>query len=137
MYEDSVAVVRAWQDAANVRDNVRDKEQLLALFDPEIEIVGPRGSGYGHPLLAAWLARAGLDLEARRTFARGDAVVLAQHGVWHSLDTGEPRGEADLAASFWGAGGRVTRFSRHDALADALRQAGLTEAGEGADRAGR
>lgn len=133
MHEDSVAVVQAWQTAANIQD----KGQLLALSDPGIEIVGPRGSGYGHQLLAAWLERAGLVLETRRTFARSEAVVMAQHGVWRSLDTGEPREEADLASSFRVAGGRVTRFSRHDALADALQQADLTEADEGADQAER
>lgn len=118
--------VQAWQDAANRGDVGR----LLALSDPEIEIVGPRGSGYGRELLEAWLKRAGLTTQTKRTFVRDDTVVLAQHGVWHSVATGELQGEADLASSFRVTGGRVTRISRHEKLQEALEEARLTEADE-------
>ena len=37
----SVETVQAWQNAANTQD----KGRLLELSDPNIEIVGPRGSG--------------------------------------------------------------------------------------------
>ena len=121
----SVETVQAWQDAANTHD----KKRLLELSDPDIEIVGPRGSGYGHELLAAWLARAGLALETKRVFAQGDRVVLAQHGVWRSPE-GDVTGEADLASSFRVAAGRVTQFSRHGKLEEALAQAQLTETDE-------
>ena len=69
-HSNSVTLVQAWQDAANTQ-NV---DRLIALSDPNIEIVGPRGSGYGHQLLREWLGRAGLRLEMLRVFARGDAV---------------------------------------------------------------
>lgn len=124
--ENPVATVQAWQEAANAQD----KGRLLELSDPNIEIVGPRGSAHGHEVLAAWLGRAGLVLETTRTFTRGDAVVLAQRGVWRSPETGEVTGEADLACGFRVAAGRVTRFSRHDRLDEALEQARLTETDE-------
>ena len=120
------ATVKAWQNAANTQD----KERLLELSDPGIEIVGPRGSGYGYELLEAWLARAGLTLETKRVFARGDAVVLLQHGVWRSPETGEVTGEQDLASSFKVAKGVVKRFSRHEKLEEALAQAQLSKTDE-------
>ena len=124
--DDPVKTVRAWQDAANVQA----KGRLLELSDPDIEIVGPRGSGYGHELLEAWLARAGLTLETKRVFAQGDAVVLLQHGVWRSPETSDVTGEADVASSFKVSRGVIKRFSRHDKLGEALAQAQLTEIDE-------
>ncbi|BDP40640.1 hypothetical protein DAETH_06090 [Deinococcus aetherius] len=41
-------VVRAWEEAVDARNEMR----LLALSAPDIEIVGPRGSAYGHAVLA-------------------------------------------------------------------------------------
>ena len=121
-----VAVVRAWQDAASGQDT----DRLIELSAPDVEIVGPRGSGRGHQLLRDWLGRAGLSLEALRVFARGDAVVVAQRGVWRSAETGEVTGEAALAASFRVEGGRVARFACYDSLDVALAEAGLTYADE-------
>ena len=62
----SAAVALAWIDAANRQD----VEALVALSSPEIEIVGPRGSVRGTSVSEDWIARAGLVLENRRTFAR-------------------------------------------------------------------
>ncbi len=127
MQRDSpLAIVQAWQDAANAQD----VDRLLALSDPAIEVIGPRGSGRGHQLLRDWLGCAGLRLATRRVFARGDAVVLAQHGVWRSVETGEVTGEADLASRFRVAGRRVVQFARHDSLDAALAEAGLDHSDE-------
>lgn len=125
-HDDPVAIVREWQDAANGLDI----ERLLDVSDPNIEVIGPRGSGRGHRLLRDWLGRAGLQLTTLRVFARGDAVVLAQRGMWRSIETGTVIGERDLASSFRVAGGRVARFSRHDSLDAALDRAGLGHADE-------
>lgn len=124
--EQAVAVVQAWHEAANCQDG----ERLVELSDPNIEIVGPRGSGFGAHLLREWLGRAGLTLETQRVFARDQVVVVAQHGVWRSVETGEVQGEADLASRFRVADGRVVQFARHDRLEQALDAAGLELADE-------
>ncbi|HEU5348691.1 MAG TPA: nuclear transport factor 2 family protein, partial [Ktedonobacterales bacterium] len=92
----ALAVVEAWNDAANRQD----AEHLTELSDPNIEVLGPRGSGYGRQRLREWLARAGLSLTTLRAFASGNLVVLAQHGVWRSLESGEITDERDLASYY-------------------------------------
>lgn len=117
-----IAIVEGWQDAANRQD----LDALLALSDPQIELVGPRGSGYGHQLLRDWLDRAGASFETQRVFARDTTVVVAQHGVWRSAETGAVIGEQALASRFRVENERVTQFQRYDNLDAALADAGLT-----------
>jgi SnoaL-like domain len=121
---DRLAVVNGWVAAANAQD----AERLAELSDPNIEIVGPRGSGFGHQLLRDWLARAGLELETLRTFARGDTLVLEQRGIWRSQETGEITGEKLLASFFQVKDGRVAKFARCDSLDGAFAAAGLGRA---------
>ncbi len=90
------AIVLAWQEAVNQKD----AERLLALSDPNIEIVGPRGSANGHSILRDWLRRAGLSMESQRLYANGETVVVAGHGVWRSVETGDLIGEAEIASHF-------------------------------------
>ncbi len=119
---DAVSTVRAWQEAANAQDVSR----LLELSAPDIEIVGPRGSGFGHQLLRDWLARAGLTLTSLRAFARGDVVVLEQRGTWRSLDTGAVTGEKTVASAFVVRDReQVARYARYERLEDALDAADL------------
>ena len=125
-YDSPVAIVQAWQDAAN-SGNI---DRLIALSDPDIKIAGPRGSGHGHQLLRDWLGRAGPRLETRRVFARGDAVVVLQHGVWRSVETGDVIGEADIASRFRVDGEWVRQFARYDSLDVALAESGLSYADE-------
>jgi hypothetical protein len=125
-HEGSLAVVRAWQDAANRRD----VDRLVELSDPDIEVIGPRGSGKGHQLLCDWLRRAGLTLETRRAFVRGNVVVAAQHGVWRSVESGDVTGEADVASLFRVDRQRVVQFARYDSLDEALKAAGLNDQDE-------
>jgi hypothetical protein len=124
--QQSIAIALAWQEAANAQ-NV---ERLLALSDPAIEIVGPRGGASGHEVLRQWLARAGLRLTTRRIFARASVVVLAQHGVWHDATTGAALGEAEVASLARVGDGRVTHLARYDQLDAALAAAGLELADE-------
>ena len=126
MSTEPVAVVHAWIDAANRQDG----DGLVALSDADIEIVGPRGAVRGAAVLRDWLTRAGLTLENERTFARDGAVVVEQHGVWRSAETGEFVGEANVASRFEVADGRVTAFERYDDLNAALADAGLKESDE-------
>lgn len=123
---ESLALARTWQAAAN--DQALDR--LLALSDPNIELLGPRGGGSGHQLLHDWLARAGLSLTTLRTFARHNVVVMAQRGVWRSPETGEALGEATVASLFRSADQRVTQLARYDDLDTALAAANLTLADE-------
>ena len=120
----SFEVAQAWQQAANQQDS----ERLVALSDPNIEVVGPRGSGFGHQLLRDWLGRAGLTLTTQRAFGRGSTLVLAQHAIWHSSEGADTTSERDVASRFDVEGGRVVRFARYDSLAEALAAAGLSEA---------
>lgn len=121
-----LALVLEWQDAANQQDS----DRLAELSTPDIEVVGPRGSGHGRQLLREWLARAGLQLTTARAFARDDVVVLAQRGVWRSVETGAVTGERDLASRFRVDGQQVAQFARYDSLDLALAEAGLQEADE-------
>ena len=121
-----VKTVHSWIDAANRQDT----DALLALSDPDVEIVGPRGSVRGAAVLRDWLTRAGLTLQNKRTFARGSAVVVEQRGVWRSAETGGEASEADVASRFEVEGGRVVAYERFDDLGAALTAAGLGEADE-------
>ncbi|HEX6289528.1 MAG TPA: nuclear transport factor 2 family protein [Herpetosiphonaceae bacterium] len=129
-HTDIVAVVEAWQDAANRQDI----DRLMELSDPNIEMIGPRGSGYGRHLLRDWLQRAGLTLETRRMFVRDTVVVVAQHGVWRSAETSDVVGEADVASRFRVEGRRIVQFKRYDSLASALAEAGFGQSDEIEDR---
>ncbi len=120
-YESAFALAKAWQDAAN-NQNI---DQLLTLSAPAIEVVGPRGSGYGHQILRDWLGRAGLYLITLRAFVRDDVVVVAQHGIWRSIETGEVSGERNIASRFRVDHQQITQFARHDTLDAALEEAGL------------
>jgi hypothetical protein len=120
-YESPFALVQAWQDAANDQNIAL----LVELSAPNIEVVGPRGSGYGHQLLRDWLSRAGLHLTTLRAFARDNVVVVAQHGVWRSVETGEVTGERDIASRFQVDGQLIVQFARYDNLDVALDEAGL------------
>jgi hypothetical protein len=124
--EHSIAIVQDWQEAANAQDI----ERLLALSDPNIEIIGPRGTGYGHQLLRDWMGRAGVQLTTLRVFARDTAVVVAQNGVWRSLETGAVTGEATVASRFRVDDQRVVQYARYDSLDVALEEAGLTDTDE-------
>jgi hypothetical protein len=121
-----LAVALAWIEAANQRD----LERLMHLSDPNLDIVGPRGSIRGTEILRDWLSRAGLTLESKRTFARDGVVVVEQHGVWRSPETGGVVGVADVASRFRVEGAHVVAYERFDNLAAALSAAGLTGSDE-------
>lgn len=121
--EETVRVVRDWQEAANRQDVVG----VLARSAPDIAIVGPRGEARGHEVLRAWLARVGLSLTTRQLYVRGDSAFVDQRGVWRAPETGEVICEADVTTWFRVADGQVQFLARYDRLADALAAAGLAE----------
>lgn len=116
-----LTTVLSWLDAVNTQ-NV---ERLIELSDSNIEIVGPRGSAYGHQVLREWLERADLTLTTLRAFARGNVITLAQHGVWRSIESGEVIGEADVASEFKVENQKVVRYARYDNLDEAFEKTGL------------
>ncbi len=124
--------VRAWVAAVNAGD----ADTALALTSPGVTIAGPRGTSRGHAVLRAWIAHAGATFVTRATFARGDAVVVAQRGAWRDAETGAAKGEMDVATRFRVEGDRITEVERYGDPAEALRAAGLTEADETAPGAG-
>ena len=126
MNTQAAVVVRRWIEAANERDI----DRLAELSSPDIEIVGPRGSGFGIDLLRDWLNRAGLTLQSKRTYERDGSVVVEQHGVWRSIETNEFVGEADVASRFRVEEERVVSFERYDDLGTALAAAGLEASDE-------
>ncbi len=128
---DLLAIVQAWQEAANSQ-NI---DRLLELSDPNIEVVGPRGSGFGHQVLRDWIARAGLTLETLRVFVRGNTVVVEQHGVWRSQNTNEVIGEKTLASAFQVNDRHVVKFARYDNLNAALEAVSFDQSDECAQRA--
>jgi limonene-1,2-epoxide hydrolase len=114
MFEEPVAVVAAWQEAVNNQD----RDALVRLSDPAIEIVGPRGVARGHVVLLEWLDRAGIQLETVAVYARDAVVVVAQRASWR--DGGAVVGEATVASRFEVNEGRVTHYARYDDLDTAL-----------------
>ena len=122
MPETPLAVVAQWQDAANTQDVA----QLLDLSSPDIEVVGPPGSGRGHEALKDWVPRAGLPAEPLRTFARANAVVVEQRASW-GTDTSDAQ---IVASAFEVEDGRVVRVARYEALVEALEASGLSDSDE-------
>lgn len=122
----ALEIVLKWQALANA-GQIPD---LLKTSTADITLIGPRGCTSGQQALAEWIERAGLSLENRRGFARGDVVVLMQHGSWRSGETQEVIGEADVATVFRVEKGLVAWVARFDALDDALAEADLISADE-------
>ena len=117
-----VDTVRAWLAAVNTGD----VEAALALTVPDVAIVGPRGVGHGHAVLRAWMRHAGATFSTRAAYARGDVVVIAQHGVWRDLATAAVVGEADVATRFVVRDAQVAELERYGDLTAALVAAALS-----------
>lgn len=122
-----VHIVRAWHEALN-DGNV---DRLVALSHPDVEMGGPRGEGgRGVQLLREWVGRAGVQLEPRRTFRRGDTVVVEQEAEWRSADSGQVAGSQTVGSVFVVRADQVVRVVRYPELADALRAVDFDESHE-------
>lgn len=119
--DDAVGTVRGWLAAVNAADVAG----VLARTAPGVVLVGPRGVAVGHDALRAWLAHAGATFATRTTYARADAVVVAQGAVWRDA-AGAVVGAADIATRFRVVGRWVAEVERYDAVAAALAAADLT-----------
>jgi hypothetical protein len=116
-----VEAVLGWHEALNAGD----AERLTSLSHPEVEVGGPRGTARGRQVLKDWVGRANVRLEPLRLFGRGPTVVVEEAATWRDAQTGETTGEATVATEFVLDRELVARIVRHDALEDALREAGL------------
>ena len=114
--------VRAWLDALNRQD----ADALVALTDPDVEIVGPRGTVRGAEVLRDWLLRADLRLDSRRWFVNGRAVVVEHRGSWRLPDG--TVSTSDVASRFVIERERIRLYERFDGVEAALQAAGLSEA---------
>ena len=117
----AVEIVLAWHAALNESD----AQRLLSLSTDDVEVGGPRGAGRGADLLRDWVARAGVHLEPRRIFCRGDIIVVEQSARWPSAD-GHPADPQVVASVFHVTDGRVSSVIRHPDLAAALIGAGVS-----------
>ncbi len=116
--------VHAWLGALNAAD----AGALLALSAPDIALIGPRGTATGHDALRTWLQHAGATFETLATYARGDAVVVAQRGVWRGPQTGGVESAVEVATRFRVTAGQVVELQRYEDLDAALDAAGLARA---------
>ena len=119
-------VVEAWHEALN--DGAVDR--LVELSHPEVEVGGPRGTGWGAQLLREWVERANIRLEPRRVFHHADTVVVEQWAQWRSSDTGGVIGDQTVGSVFVVRDGRVTRVVRYPNLENALGATDLDESHE-------
>jgi len=118
-----VFVVEAWHEALNDGD----KDRLVALSHPDVEVGGPRGTGNGTRLLREWVDRANVRLKPRRIFHQADAVVVEQEAEWRSATTGQVTGSQPVASFFVVRDGLVASVLRYEDLADAMSTANLGE----------
>ena len=119
-------VTQLWLEAANSQD----VDRLIEVSDSNTEIVGPRGSAFGHQILREWLKRAELNLTTLRIFAQDNIIVLAQHAVWHSVEGSKIIGEADVASEFRVKDQKVVKYARYETLDEALKKAGINSTDE-------
>lgn len=108
-----IETVMAWISAVN-RQHL---DELRDLSDEQLEIVGPRGSGYGHALLGDWLERAGLSLEVKALWLRGPEVLVEALGSWSRAES-----QARVFMLFEVANRRIKRFQRVEAADGILAQ---------------
>ena len=119
-----VDLINAWTAAVTEGDEVT----AVSLSDPEVVLVGPKGRATGHQTLREWVGNAGIVLENQRFFGRGEAVVAAQVARWPKHEGTDGAEPVPVATAFRVSDGRITRVARHDNLADALADAGLSPA---------
>ena len=101
---------------------------MRELSTERVEVAGPRGATVmAGEDLGAWMARSGFAAPARRWFSDGGGTVVAdQEATWRDLGTGRRGKSVRVATRYRVLGDRVVAVARHDTLAAALEDAGLT-----------
>ena len=121
MSTSEIATVLAWHDALNERD----VDTLLALCTEDVELGGTAGARQGKPALQHWAASHGATLTVGRTFVCAGTVVAEEQE-----STPDAGGSRTVATAFHVAEDRISGVFRHDTLAEALEQTGLSESDE-------
>jgi hypothetical protein len=116
-----LAVVEDWHAAVNGGDAARAGD----LCTSDVEVGGPRGSGFGRELILDWVGRAGIRMEPVRWFCGPGGAVVEQDARWLDIHTGELGEPVRLATAFVVENGRVSRVLRHPDAAGALAALGL------------
>jgi ketosteroid isomerase-like protein len=119
----AVTVVQAWHESLNAGD----VERLVALSGDDVEVGGPRGSSRGASVLREWFGRAGIHLEPRRTFHRGDTVVVEHEAEWRDSH-GNATSRQTVVSVFVVRDNRVARVTRYADLSAAFAASGMAEA---------
>ncbi|MDN7243116.1 nuclear transport factor 2 family protein [Planococcus sp. N028] len=108
----------AWVDKVNAQD----VEGVLEVSDPNIELIGPRGAGFGHDLLVQWMENTGVRLHTITRYAKGPHVVYEQEAVWENQD-----GHVIVYTFMKIKDGKVVGLERFDNIDDAFSTSGLNE----------
>lgn len=102
--------------------NAQDVEGVLEVSDPNIELVGPRGAGFGHDLLVQWMEDTGVKLHTITRYANGHCVVYEQEAAWENQD-----GHVIVYTFMEVKDSKVLRLERFDNIDDAFSTSGLNE----------
>lgn len=121
MSTSEIATVLAWHDALNEHD----VDTLLSLCTDDVELGGSEGARQGKPALSHWAGSVGATLQVGRTFYRDGTVVAEEE-----QRTPDATGPTTVASAFRVVHDKVASVFRHDSLAEALEQTGMTESDE-------
>lgn len=119
----AIAAVATWHTALATGD----PDRIAAVTHPNVEMVGPRGSGFGVALVQEWAIHSGIRLEPLRWFARDNLVVVEQIARWLDSETGSLGDPIALATTFTVNEGLISKIARHPDRSTALAASGLTE----------
>ncbi|WP_300016940.1 nuclear transport factor 2 family protein [Pseudonocardia sp.] len=113
--------IERWHAAVNEGD----AQGAGTLCTADVEVGGPRGSGFGRELVVEWVGHAGIRLDPVRWFCGPGGAVVEQDARWAADDR-----PTRLATAFRMSGGRISGVLRHPDVADALAQLGLAASDE-------
>lgn len=110
----AVQTVTAWHEAVNRGDI----EAAIGCCHPDVEVVGPRGTGRGHDLMRGWLSRSGIRLEPQHELSESAAgrVVVEELARWtaDNVPYGAPKTPTPTWCEFRVSDGCLTRVARYD-----------------------
>jgi hypothetical protein len=126
MSRGQLGTIGSWHQAVN--DGAADLAGAFCTSD--VEVGGPRGSGYGRELLVDWVRHAGIRMRPVRWFCGPAGAVVEQDARWVDPATGELGAPVRLATAFGVTDGRISRVLRHPDTPAALAALGLGPADE-------